>query len=253
MVCAVKGLRESEIRSVKLLNPIDYSEVLQKQITLDVRVALNNREVIDIEVQVAKQDVWINRSLLYLCRTYDNLKAGEDYSKIKPATHVGILDFDLFPEYPEFYARYLLTNVKNHNVYTPNFALNVLSLKHIDKATRQDKANNLVYWAQLFRATTWEELKKLAEHNDAFGEVTDKMYKANTDEQQRYLIEAHEKYMLDMLTTKNALKRNERELRKAKRQLVAKDQELEEKDQELEAKDQEITHLKEALAAALKK
>ena len=264
LVCALKGLKESDVRSVKLLNTIDYNEALAKQIALDVRVELNTKELIDIEVQVAKQAGWINRSLLYLCRTFDNLGSGDDYTKIKPATHVGILDFDLFPEHPEFYARYLMTNVKNQNVYTPNFALNVLSLKHINKATAQDKANKLVYWAKLFKATTWEELKKLADQSVAFEEVTSKMYKANTDAQQRYLIEAHEKYMLDMLTEKNARKRAERELRKAKRELKAgkeeieaKEQEIESqaqkiesKDQEIEAKDQEIARLRKQLAAA---
>ena len=280
LVCALKGFRESDVRSVKLLNTIDYTETLTKQIALDVRVELNNRELIDIEIQVAghrtchkakaqlfmsgtdaantsralKQHGWINRSLLYLCRTFDNLQAAEDYERIKPATHVGILDFNLFPEHPEFYARYLMTNVKNGNVYTPNFALNVLSLKHIDKATAEDEANSLVYWARLFKATTWEELKKLAEHSAAFEEVTDKMYKVNTDEQERYLIEAHEKYMLDMLTEKNARKRMERELRKIKRknkaQLEAKDQEIEAQAQDIEAQAQKIEELRKQLAAA---
>ena len=263
LVCALKGFRESDVRSVKLLNTIDYTETLTKQIALDVRVELNNRELIDIEIQVAKKQGWINRSLLYLCRTFDNLQAAEDYERIKPATHVGILDFNLFPEHPEFYARYLMTNVKNGNVYTPNFALNVLSLKHIDKATAEDEANSLVYWARLFKATTWEELKKLAEHSSAFEEVTDKMYKVNTDEQERYLIEAHEKYMLDMLTEKNARKRMEREVRKLRRELKqtteikdqeieAKDQEIEIKDQEIEARDQEIARLRKRLAAKAK-
>ena len=240
---ALKGFRESDVRSVKLLNTIDYTETLTKQIALDVRVELNNRELIDIEIQVAKKQGWINRSLLYLCRTFDNLQAAEDYERIKPATHVGILDFNLFPEHPEFYARYLMTNVKNGNVYTPNFALNVLSLKHIDKATAEDEANSLVYWARLFKATTWEELKKLAEHSSAFEEVTDKMYKVNTDEQERYLIEAHEKYMLDMLTEKNARKRMEREARKLKRENKAQAQQL-------EAQAQEIERLRKQLAAA---
>lgn len=82
------------------------------------------------------------------------------------------------------------------------------------------------------------------------------MYKVNTDEQDRYLIEAHEKYMLDMLTEKNARKRMERELRRIKRenkaQLEAKDQELEAQAQEIEARDKEIARLRKQLAAKAK-
>ena len=39
----------------------------------------------------------------------------------------------------------------------------MLQLNHIDLATKEDVQNNLVYWAKLFNATTWEEFKALAE------------------------------------------------------------------------------------------
>ena len=41
---------------------------------------------------------------------------GEDYSEAKCAIHIGILDFTLFKECPEFYASYKMMNVKNHHV-----------------------------------------------------------------------------------------------------------------------------------------
>ena len=62
----------------------------------------NGREVINIELQVYKQTHWINRSLLYWARTYDNLKSGQDYSMLLPAYHIGILDFTLFENHPAF-------------------------------------------------------------------------------------------------------------------------------------------------------
>ena len=34
--------------------------------------------------------------------------------------------FYMFPDHPEFYAHYLMKNVKNDNVYATNFRLNVL-------------------------------------------------------------------------------------------------------------------------------
>nr|WP_297706974.1 hypothetical protein [uncultured Butyrivibrio sp.] len=41
----------------------------------------------------------------------------------------------------------------------------MLQLNHIELATEEDEENNLVYWARLFNATTWEEFKALAENN----------------------------------------------------------------------------------------
>ena len=240
LICALKGLREKDVKSVKLLTPIDYNEVLHKFIVMDVRVEMNNAEILDIEVQIGNEHDWIPRSLLYLCRAYDNLEAGEEYENTKPATQVGILDFDLFPEHPEFYAKYLMTNVKNGNVYTPDFALNVLSLKQIDLATEEDKQNGLVYWAQLFKATTWEELRHLSEGNAVFMEVTEKMAKSNAELKQRALLEMHERYLHDYASIKGRADRAEKELRRTKRDLKRMEKE---KDQEIEQQAKEIARL----------
>ena len=55
---------------------------------------------------------WPERSLSYLCRAFNNLNPGEDYHKVKPVIQIGLLDFTLFPEHPEFYATYRFLNKK---------------------------------------------------------------------------------------------------------------------------------------------
>ena len=52
-----------------------------------------------------------------------------------------------------------------HVSYTKLIGVNMLQLNHIELATEDDEENNLVYWARLFNATTWEEFKALAENN----------------------------------------------------------------------------------------
>ena len=75
--------------------------------------------------------------------------------------------------------------------------LNVLYLKKTDLATEEDKKNNLVYWAELFKATTWEDLIALCDDRPEFEEVATAMYKTNTIPQERTIMEAHERYVLD--------------------------------------------------------
>ena len=77
------------------------------------------------------------------------------------------------------------------------FNLNVLYLNKTDIATEDDKKNNLVYWAELFKATTWEELIALCDNRPEFEEVATAMYKTNTIPQERTIMEAHERYVLD--------------------------------------------------------
>ena len=59
---------------------------------------MNNNTLINLEMQVANEGNWPDRSLSYLCRAFDNLNEGENYGDLKPAIHIGILDFTLFPE-----------------------------------------------------------------------------------------------------------------------------------------------------------
>ncbi len=83
-----------------------------KEIRLDVNVLLNNDRVINLERQVTNQFNWPNCSLLHPSRSFDNLNHGDKYLEIKPAIHIGFLDYTLFDKHPGFYATYKMLNVK---------------------------------------------------------------------------------------------------------------------------------------------
>lgn len=126
-----------------------------KTFILDIKVILNNLTIINLEMQVINQCNWIERSLSYLCRNFDNLQSGEPYENVKPVIQIGLLNFMLFPDNPEFYATYQLLNVKNYTLYSDKLRLCVLDLTQIDTATEEDRFYQLDCWAGLFRATTW--------------------------------------------------------------------------------------------------
>ena len=88
------------------------------------------------------------------------------------AIHVGILNFSPFEEQPIFYSRNLLMDVIHHRIYSSKFAVNVLDLSHIELATQEDKNWNLDFWARLFKAKTWEEMKMIAKDNEYFTEAS---------------------------------------------------------------------------------
>ena len=151
LACALLRLTPEEVQSITVLNPIELGRgPRDKEYILDVKVMLNSAAVINIELQVRKQDFWDDRSLSYLCRLFGNLESGDDYSDVMPTYHIGILDFTLFPEYPEFYATNKMMNVKKHYIYNDKFTLNVLELNQIELATDEDKKWKLDYWERLF-------------------------------------------------------------------------------------------------------
>ena len=199
LVSALEGLKQSDIKSVKVENPIDLSN-LRKETVLDLKLTLNSGKIMNIELQTYMDNFWRQRSILYLCRAYDSLKEGENYSCLKPTEHYCITDQNLFPENPEFYAKYRLLNVKNHRLYSDMMGINVLQLKHIDLATKEDEDNDLVYWARLFMAETWEELKALMQDHEELEEVADLILELNTDDQAKEVLEGQRRYREQLAT-----------------------------------------------------
>ena len=220
-----------EINSVEVLNPIEFGEhPKDKEFILDLKVMLNNDRILNFEVQVIDGQNWPERSLSYACRTFDQLMQGEDYIKAKPVYHIGFLDFDLAHLSPEFYATFKLLNVKNHEIYSDKFVLSVVNLNQIELATEEDRKYGIDHWARLFKADTWEAIKKMAQENAYISDAAETLLQSNQDLKIRSYCEAVEEA---------------RRVRRGLERLVAeKDEALAEKDEALAEKDAEIARLK---------
>jgi predicted transposase/invertase (TIGR01784 family) len=227
LLCSLLHLEEKDIVSVKIENEIKLGETInEKTFFLDVVVTLNGNTIINLEMQVINEHNWPDRSLSYICRSYNNLEAGEDYMFVRPAVQIGILDFTLFPEYPEFYATYQFLNVKNHTLYSDKLRLSVLDLNQIKLATEEDKLYGLDTWAALFKSTTWEEIHMLAKDNEIITEVADTVYKLTEDKNIRMQCEAREDYYRRMRANERRYKQVNEELADAKAELVDTKSEL---------------------------
>lgn len=193
LICSLLHLKPEQIKSIEIINPIDLSgDITGKEFILDINVMLNDDTLINLEMQVANEHNWPERSLMYLCRAFDQLYRGQEYEEALPVHHIGFLDFTLFPDYPEFYATYQLLNVKNHHCYSSKFTLSVVNLTQTQLATDEDKANKIDYWARLFKAKTWEEIKMLAQNNEYLEEAANSIYQANAEEIVRQQCRARE-------------------------------------------------------------
>ena len=231
LLCALLNLDAKSISSIKLLNPFELGNTIyDKNYILDLKITLNNNTLINIEVQVLKLKFWKERSLGYLCRTFDNLNKGDDYSKTKPAIQIGILDFEIFENDTEFYATYHLANDISHKIFSDKFRLSVLQLNQAEHATEADIVSKRVLWAKFFKATTWEEVSTLANHDPIFAEAAKTIYRVTTDERVRYHC--------------NAIERGERTQRTLVNQLNEQEQQLADKEQQLVDKEQENAHLR---------
>ena len=113
----------------------------------------------------------------------------------------------------------------------------MVNLRQIDSATDEDRANRIDYWARLFTATTWEEIKMLAKNNEFIASASQSLYESNADEITREKCRARENYIC-----------LERTLAEQENRLAEQEAALATKDAALADKDKIIENLKKQLA-----
>ncbi len=183
LVCSVLHLEPADVNEIEVCNPIEIGHAFDsKKFHLDLKVKFNNNTIVNLEMQVMNRGNWPERSLSYLCRSYDNLNKGKDYKDVYSAVHIGFIDFTLFSDEPEFCATYMMSNVKSHRIYSSKFALKVVELNNANLATDEDKQYGIDCWAKFFKATTWEELKMCAGGDDIMQSAVEIMYEYNEEE-----------------------------------------------------------------------
>lgn len=183
-ICALLHLQHEDVLSVEITNPIILGESIEdKEFLLDINIKMNNNTFINLEMQVTGKLVWPDRSISYLCRSLNMLTHGQEYQELKPVVHIGFLNYTLFNDYPEFYATYKLMNVKNYHIYSDKLTLSVVDLSQIRLATDEDREYHVDYWAKLFKATTWEEIKMLAAEDQYIDEASKSIFQLSAEEQ----------------------------------------------------------------------
>lgn len=244
LICALLHLNPKDVQSTNITNPIELGEDIDdKTFVLDINILLNNDAIINLEMQMTNEHNWTDRSLSYLCRSFDQLYQGDLYSSAKPAIHVGFTNFHPFPNHPEFYATYKLINTRNGMVFSDKFSLGVIDLKHIELSTDEDKEYLLDTWAQFFTSTTWEEVIMIAEKSPYLEAAAQALYEENADEMTKWKCRARRDYYKQKNTTEKILRELTEAVEQKSLELEQKNAQLEQKDAQLEQKDARIKEL----------
>ena len=183
LIAALLYLKKESIHDVVITNPIELGAAISdKDFIWDIRVNLNNAQLIDLEMQMSNEYNWPERSISYAARSFDQLNSGEEYKEVLPVHSIGFLNFTLFEDQPEFFATYELRNKKTRHLYSSKFSIHVLDLTRIDLATAEDQNYEIDRWAKLFKAKTWEELRMVAKNNPDLLQASNDLYTVNADE-----------------------------------------------------------------------
>jgi len=100
LIALINAVRSTDpaIVDLTVLNPrVDASELSGKYIVLDIQAQDETGKRYNVEMQVRRFGAWHARSAFYMARMLSQqLDQGEDYTELKPAVGIHLLDFDLF-------------------------------------------------------------------------------------------------------------------------------------------------------------
>ena len=195
---AILKLNPKDIKETQILNTnLRKLHEDDKQGILDVRILMNNRVEIDIEIQLAELKVWADRSLFYLSKMYvEQIEAGDTYKVFKRCVSISLLNFTLFPDTEEFYSCFHLLEDTRHTLYTDKMEFHVLEFPKLPNELKEDSSDMLL-WAKFINAERKEEFDMLAEKNPYIQSAYEQLQIISQDKQKRLEYEAREKAIRD--------------------------------------------------------
>ena len=140
-------------------------------------------------------------------------------------------------------------DVVQHRIYSSKFAVNVLDLSHIEMATQADKGWNLDFWARLFKAKTWEEMKMIAKDNEYFTEASNTLCDLYADFNVRERCRDREDYELEQKYLNDTIAQQSDKILQQENMLAQQAEELEQSRKDREELERKIEELTKALAA----
>ena len=162
LVAALLCITYDSIEGFSITNPdITPEELGKKFCRLDINMRVNG-QIVDLEIQVADEGNYPDRSLYYWVREFSTgLDEGDDYSLLPRTIVVSILGFNQFPHPQKYHSEFGCLEVTTHEPLTNKMALHFYELKKLPPLDKTDSGKDL--WLKLFRADTEEELTKIEE------------------------------------------------------------------------------------------
>ena len=202
---AVLNIDIADIESVELL-PTELHRLSKedKLGILDVRVYMNSKEQIDMEIQIAYFEFWKERSLFYLSKMYtEQLKSGDDYNKLDKCIHIGILNFNLFDDSNNYYSKFNFLEDKRHCIYSDKLEVHILELpklKYYNNNTRNISNNSLYDWCKFFSIENKKELLSMYGKNEYIDKACDHIKHLSADEEKKLEYDLRFKALCDYNT-----------------------------------------------------
>jgi len=162
----INAVRSSEppLTVVEILNPdITPEDLSGKQIILDILARDPEGKLYNVEMQVRAHRAWTARSAFYLARAFTGqLRQGDDYTTLKPAIAIHLLDFALFEDEDQGIWCFELRDREQRDVRLgEELQFNLIELPKADRLGAGGPA--LAAWVAFLKH--WQEEQRMSEIN----------------------------------------------------------------------------------------
>ena len=191
-----------KIISLNFLDPVMTPEnTKNKTAVLDLRIQLDNKEYINIEMQTMKMQSFKERILYYLSSLYiKQLNRGTDYSKLYPAYSLVFTNFTVFPELKEYYSRFFLQVDKEGGpVFSRHLGIILVELSKF-KAGLSELVESKDKWCYIIknsRSIGSSDLRVLSKKGGGMKEAAERLRVLSEEESLQMIEEAREKNWRD--------------------------------------------------------
>ncbi|MGL5749312.1 MAG: Rpn family recombination-promoting nuclease/putative transposase [Paraclostridium sp.] len=201
------------ITSVKILNTdIDKEHIDDKYSRLDIKATTNNKEHINIEIQVKNEYNMVKRSMYYWSKMYEGqIIEGDDYDKLARTVCINILDFKCLKN-DRFHNFYRLKEVETNEELTDIQELHFIELpKYKGVSEDEDISNMLEVWTTFIKNPESKVIERLETSKEEIKDAKYELLRISASSKERELYERRKESLLNKVSAlKNAEEKGER-------------------------------------------
>ena len=168
---------------------------------LDLEAEINDREKIDIEVQLIDRKNIIERMLFYFSKLYTNtIDKGDDYVKAKRVVIIAIIDyqFELTNGIKEMETVWNIMERKNRELMlTDKLELRIIELNKAREEYEKDKTNKKAQWMMFINDPNEGEVQEIMNENKEIEEAVVVIKEMTEDEKLERLAMLRQKAIMD--------------------------------------------------------
>ncbi|WWU66713.1 Rpn family recombination-promoting nuclease/putative transposase (plasmid) [Clostridium baratii] len=222
----VNPIQEVEIRN----NDIDKEYIESKFSRLDIKATTNNKEHINIEIQVKNEYNMIQRTLYYWSKMYsEQIQNRDNYRKLERTVCINILNFK-YLDNERYHNVYRLKEVNTNEELTDLQEIHFIELPKFDEIGNDDgigdieKIDALERWLEFLKEPESDVVRKLELSDKAIKQAKEELYKLSMDSKERERYNMREKAIYDEISAIESSKEEgiKEGLEKGKKEIVKK-------------------------------